>query len=151
EGKGHELVLSQYILLERLGTGARGAVFKARHQKMDRLVALKVLKPDASKDPEGVQRFYREIEVASQMSHPTIVHAFEAGPIGSLLVLVMEYVDGPDLERLVRQSGPLPVVQACEYIYQAAVGLQYAHERGLVHRDIKPANLLVQSPKTKGS
>src|SRR5262249_29595825 len=68
-----------------------------------------------------------------------------AGPIGSLLVLVMEFVDGPDLERLVRQSGPLPVALACAYIRQAATGLQYAHQRGLIHRDIKPSNLLVAS------
>jgi serine/threonine-protein kinase len=143
-GKGADLVLDRYLLLDTLGKGASGQVFKARHRTMQRLVALKVLRPELIKDPDAVQRFYREIEVASQLSHPNIVHAYEAGPIGALLVLVMEYVDGPDLERLVRESGPLPVGKACEFIRQAAVGLQYASERGLVHRDIKPSNLLLQ-------
>jgi serine/threonine-protein kinase len=143
-GKGADLVLDRYLLLDIIGKGGSGQVFKARHQTMQRLVALKVLRPELIKDSDAVQRFYREIEVASQLSHPNIVHAYEAGPIGALLVLVMEYVDGPDLERLVRESGPLPLGQACEFIRQAALGLQYASERGLVHRDIKPSNLLLQ-------
>jgi serine/threonine protein kinase len=143
-GKGADLVLDRYLLLDIIGKGGTGQVFKARHQTMQRLVALKVLRPELIRDADAVQRFYREIEVASQLSNPNIVHAYEAGPIGALLVLVMEYVDGPDLERLVRESGPLPVTQACDFIRQAAVGLQYASERGLVHRDIKPSNLLLQ-------
>lgn len=142
-GRANDLILDRYLLLEPLGQGGVGTVFKARHIKMQRLVALKVLRPEQTKDAEAVQRFYREIEVISQLSHPNIVHAFEAGPIGNLLVLVLEYVDGLDLEKLVQKSGPLPIGQACEYIRQAAVGLQYAHGRGLVHRDIKPSNLLV--------
>jgi eukaryotic-like serine/threonine-protein kinase len=145
-GRGAGLVLDNYLLLEPLGIGGSGQVFKARHRKMGRLVALKVLRPDVVKDREIVQRFYREIEVASQLSHPNIVLAYEAGPIGGSLVLIMEFVEGTDLERLVQQSGPLPVPRACNYIRQAAVGLQYAHERGLVHRDIKPSNLLVAKP-----
>lgn len=145
-GRGADLVLDNYLLLEPLGMGGSGQVFKARHQKMGRLVALKVLRPDVVKDSEIVQRFYREIEVASQLSHPNIVHAYEAGPIGASLVLVMEFVEGTDLERLVQHSGPLSVARACDYIHQVAVGLQYAHVRGLVHRDIKPSNLLVARP-----
>src|SRR5262249_37315642 len=120
-----------------------GQVFKARHQAMKRLVALKVLQPDLLTDQEAVNRFYREMEVASQISHPNIVHALDAGPIGSTLVLAMECVDGVGLDRLVQQRGPLPVSEAIHYIRQAAQGLQYAHERGLIHRDIKPSNLLV--------
>jgi serine/threonine protein kinase len=143
-GKGADLVLDRYLLLDIIGKGGSGQVFKARHQTMQRLVALKILRPELTKDADAVQRFYREIEVASQMSHPNIVHAYEAGPIGALLVLVMEYVDGPDLARLVRESGALPVGQACDFIRQAAIGLQYASERGMVHRDIKPSNLLLQ-------
>jgi serine/threonine protein kinase len=141
-GRGAELMLGSYVVLDVLGKGATGQVYRARHQKMQRQAALKVLRPDIVQDAEVVQRFYREIEIVSQISHPNIVHAFEAGPIGPLLVLVMEYVEGPDLEKLVRQSGPLPVERACAFTRQAAIALQHASERGLVHRDIKPGNLL---------
>jgi serine/threonine protein kinase len=150
QGRGQELILGPYLLLEKLGQGGYGQVFKARHRKLNRLVALKALRPELLKDQETVQRFFREIEVASQLSHPHIVHAYEAGPIGDLLVLVMEHVEGKDLEELVRQFGPLQLAQACDFIRQAAVGLQYAHEKGLVHRDIKPSNLLVGAPGRAG-
>ena len=83
------------------------------------------------------------MEVVGQTTHPHIVHAYDAGPVGARLVLVMEYVDGVDLDRLVKECGPLPVPEACAYIQQAACGLQHAHEKGLIHRDIKPSNLLV--------
>lgn len=143
QGRDADLALGPYLVMEKLGEGGNGQVFKARHQHMKRIVALKVIRPDLLADSEVVQRFYREIEVVSHLSHPHIVHAYDAGPIGSALMLAMEFVDGVDLDRLVQQSGPLQVAQACEYIRQAAVGLQHAHERGLVHRDIKPGNLLV--------
>jgi serine/threonine protein kinase len=110
---------------------------------MQRVAALKVVRKELVSDQEVVARFYREIEVASQISHPNIVHAYDAGPIGSALVLAMECVEGTNLEKLVKEKGPLPVGQACDYIRQAAQGLQHAHERGLIHRDIKPSNLLV--------
>ena len=106
-------------------------------------MALKVLHRDLVKDNGAVQRFYREIEVASHLSHPNIVQSHEAGPMGPALVLAMEYVQGTNLERRVEKAGPLPVEQACDYIRQAAEGLDYAQQRGLVHRDIKPANLLL--------
>jgi serine/threonine protein kinase len=101
-------------------------------------------------DPEVVSRFYREMRLVSQLSSPHIVHAFDAGPIGPMHCLVMEYVEGTDLGRLVKKSGPLPVRQAAEYIRQAAVGLQHLSERGLVHRDIKPSNILVSGGVVSG-
>ena len=143
QGRGHELVLGPYLILERLGEGGAGQVFKARHQKMNRVVALKVIRRELLADAEVVGRFYREIQVVSQLDHPNVVHAYDAGPVGATHFLAMEYVEGTDLGRLVKQSGPLPVLQACEYIRQAALGLQHAHERGLVHRDIKPHNLIM--------
>ena len=148
-GRAAGLTLGPYVVLDSLGGGGAGQVYKALHRKMDRVVALKTLRSDVRTDGAAVQRFYREIEVASQLSHPNIVHAYEAGPIGQLLVLVMEHVDGQDLDQIVKKSGPLPILQACDYIRQAAVGLQYAHERGLIHRDVKPSNLLVS--KAQGS
>jgi serine/threonine protein kinase len=143
KGRGAELVLGPYALLERLGEGATGQVFKARHRKMDRLVALKIIRQDLVTDQEVLVRFYREIRLVGRLNHPNIVHAYDAGPMGPRHVLAMEYVEGTDLGRLVKKHGPLPVAQACEYLRQAACGLAHAHERKLVHRDVKPANLLV--------
>src|SRR5262249_30995879 len=94
-------------------------------------------------DAEVVGRFYREIQVLSQLDHPNVVHAYDAGPAGEGHFLAMEFVEGTDLGKLVKQGGPLPRLQACAYIHQAAMGLQHAHERGLVHRDIKPHNLIM--------
>src|SRR5262245_17980796 len=122
-GRGGELQIGPYVLLERLGEGGAGQVFKARHQRLQRPVALKVIRKELLTDAEVVARFYREIQVISQLDHPNIVHAYDAGPIGTAHVLVMEYVTGADLAHLVRNSGPLPVDQACEFIRQAALGL----------------------------
>jgi len=147
-GRGHELRLGRYVVLERLGEGGAGQVFKAWDQTMARVVALKTIRQELLAEPEIIQRFYREMEVVGRLMHPNIVHAYDAGPVGELQVLVMEYVDGTDLAQLVRTSGPLPVGTALEYTRQAALGLQYAYEQGLVHRDIKPANLLVRTAES---
>jgi serine/threonine protein kinase len=151
-GRGSELSQGQYTILDRLGEGGNGEVFKARHRTMQRIVALKIVRKELLADADVVGRFYREIEVLSQIAHPNIVHAHDAGPLGASLGLAMEYVAGVDLDQLVRQSGKLKVNQAIDYIRQAARGLQHAQERGLIHRDIKPANLLVtqnQGPKSR--
>lgn len=148
-GRGGDLLLGPYLLLERLGEGGVGQVFKAHHQKLNRVVALKVIRKDLLADAEVIGRFYREMEIVGQLSHPNIVRAYDAGPVGATPVLVMEYVEGTDLARQVRRHGPLPPAEACDYIRQAAGGLAHAHEKGLVHRDIKPSNLLV-SVKEEG-
>jgi serine/threonine protein kinase len=144
QGRGEKLVLGPFLLLDRIGEGGMGQVFKARHRGLQRVVALKVLRPELVHDSEAVARFYREIEVASQLPpHPNLVRVYDAGPVGPTHFLAMEFVEGCDLQRLVNEQGPLPVEQACDCLRQAAMGLQHAHERGLVHRDIKPANLFV--------
>jgi serine/threonine protein kinase len=143
QDRGSHLALGPYVLLECLGEGGMGQVFKARHQLMERVVAVKLIRKERLADGQAVARFLREIKVVSQLSHPNIVTAHDAAQVGDTLLLAMEFVDGTDLARLVRESGPLPVPRACHYIRQAALGLQHAHERGLVHRDIKPHNLLV--------
>lgn len=145
QGNAASLVLGSYVLLERAGEGATGKVFKARHQGMDRIVALKVIRPELLRNPEAVQRFYQEIQAASRMSHPNVVHAYDAGPVGDTHFLAMEYVEGTNLHRLVQQAGPLPIEQACDYVRQAALGLHHAFANGLVHRDVKPSNLLVET------
>src|SRR5262249_54266744 len=143
QGRGGDLVLGQYVIQERLGEGGMGQVFKAQQRRLNRVVDLKVIRKDRLANPEAVRRFHREVQAVAQLSHPNVVVAYDADQVNSTHFFAMEYVEGTDLARLVRESGPLPVVFACDYIRQAALGLQHAHERGLVHRDIKPSNLLV--------
>jgi serine/threonine-protein kinase len=150
-GRGLDLVLEPYILLERLGEGGMGQVFKARHRSLARIVALKVLRRQMLDNHTAVRRFQREVQAVAQMSHPNIVRAYDANDVSGTLYLAMELIVGKDLAQIVRENGPLPVAQACDYIRQAALGLQHAHECGLVHRDIKPANLLVTREKTPSS
>lgn len=142
-GRGTDLLLGSYVLLERLGEGGMGAVFKARNWKLGKIVAVKVIRKDRLSNAQAVRRFHREIRAAAQLNHPNIVLAFDADEVGGTHLFVMEYVQGIDLGRLVQAQGALPIDQACEFIRQAALGLQHAFESGLVHRDIKPSNLLV--------
>lgn len=143
QGRGQELLLGSYVLLERLGEGGMGQVFKARNWKLGKIVALKLIRKERLDNPDAVRRFEREVRSAAALSHPNIVHAYDADQVGGTHLLVIEYVEGTDLAKLVKKNGLLPVERACEYIRQAALGLQHAYERGLVHRDIKPANLLL--------
>jgi serine/threonine-protein kinase len=145
-GRASELVFGPYILLERLGEGGMGQIFKARQRNLNRVVALKVIRKEFLSHPRALPRFHREIQAAAQLSHPNIIRAFDAGEVDGTYFFTMEFVDGIDLDRMVRQSGPLRVEQACDYVRQAALGLDHAHQRGLVHRDIKPANLLIARP-----
>jgi serine/threonine protein kinase/Leucine-rich repeat (LRR) protein len=140
---GDELLLGSYVLLEKLGEGGMGAVFKARNWKLGKTVALKLIRKEKLTHPEAFKRFQREIRVAAQLDHPNVVHAYDADEADGTCFFVMEHVEGTDLHQRVRQRGPLPVLRACEYVRQAALGLQHAHEHGLVHRDIKPHNLLL--------
>lgn len=132
----------RYRLLELLGAGGMGSVYKAEHRLMERPVALKVINRSLMEDPAAVERFRREVKTAARLSHPNIVTAFDAEQANEHHFLVMEYVDGLSLDRLIDKQGPLPVREACDFIRQAALGLQHAHERGMVHRDIKPQNLM---------
>ncbi|MBS0211451.1 MAG: NPCBM/NEW2 domain-containing protein [Planctomycetes bacterium] len=142
-GRAQGLVLNQYLLIDKIGAGGMGQVFKARHRKMKRLVAIKLLPPQMVKDKDAIRRFQREVEAAARLSHPNIVAALDADECKGLHYLAMEYVDGKDLSANVKERGPLPVDEALNYIAQAARGLAFAHGEGVVHRDIKPANLLL--------
>jgi hypothetical protein len=132
----------RYHIERVLGVGGMGTVFRARHRLMQRLVALKVVKPALLHRPAAVERFRREVRAAAQLVHPNIVTAFDADEAGGVHFLVMEFIEGTSLARLVAEGGPLPVALACDYVRQAALGLQHAFERGMVHRDIKPHNLM---------
>jgi serine/threonine protein kinase len=129
--------------MDRLGSGGVSQVFKAWHTKRNCVVALKVIRPEMLSNPEAVGRFQREMRALAQSSHPNIVKAFDINLVGNTHYFAMEYVEGNAVDKIVKLSGPLPVERACDYIRQAALGLQHAHERGLVHRDIKPGNLLL--------
>ncbi|MCI0682206.1 MAG: protein kinase [Gemmataceae bacterium] len=144
QGRFQELSLGSYVVLDRVGEGGMGAVYKARHKAMGRAVALKVIRKEHLTNPGVTRRFEREMQAVAQLNHPNVVRAFDADLLDGTYVLVMEFIEGAvDLGKLVKQRGPLPVAEACDYIRQAALGLQHAHECGLVHRDIKPHNLLV--------
>jgi serine/threonine-protein kinase len=152
QGKGGQLLLGSYVLQEKLGEGGMGAVFKARNWKLDKVVALKLIRAERLANQSAVTRFEREIRAAARLDHPNIVRALDADNVGGTHLLVMEYVAGGiDLNRLVKEQGPLTVDQACRFIREAALGLQHAHERGLVHRDIKPHNLLVSGIRSQES
>jgi tRNA A-37 threonylcarbamoyl transferase component Bud32 len=151
QGRGQELRVGPYVLLDRLGEGGMGQVYKARHRHLGRVVALKVIRKEKLRSPGAVRRFYREAQAAAHLSHPNIVVAYDADRSGNTHYLAMEYVEGQDLARLVKERGPLPVAAACDYVRQAALGLQHAFERGMVHRDVKPHNLLVTATRDGGA
>jgi serine/threonine protein kinase len=133
----------RYAILDYLGAGGMGTVYKARHRLMDRLVALKVINRDLAGRRVTVERFRREVRAAARLSHPNIVAAFDADRSGDTYFLVMELVEGIDLDQVLQSAGRLPVARACDYAGQTARGLQHAWECGLVHRDIKPHNLML--------
>ncbi len=134
---------NRYRILEPLGKGGMGVVFKAQHRVMDRIVALKVIDSSLIDNPRMVERFRNEVKAAALLTHPNIVRAYDAEQAGNLHFLVMEYVDGISLSELVRRKGPLPVDQALGVIRKVAHGLHHAFQQGMVHRDIKPGNIMV--------
>lgn len=142
-GRAPQLIVGPYLILERLGKGGLSQVFQARHLDNDWLVALKVLNPEALGDPTGRRQFLREMEAMAWLDHVNVVGFIDVDQAGTSFYFAMEYVAGIDLGKAVALSGPLPVRHACEYVRQAALGLQHALEHNLVHRDIKPVNLLL--------
>jgi len=145
QGKIEHLVVGDYLILDPVGKGGMGQVFKARHAVMKREVAVKFVlaNADGKVDPASLERFQREVEAASKLSHPNIVSSLDAGRRGEVCYLVMEYVRGMNLASYVRENGPMTFRHALDCILQAAQGLEYAHRKGFVHRDIKPSNLLM--------
>jgi serine/threonine protein kinase len=135
--------IGPYALLQKLGQGGMGTVYRAVHLKLKRPVVVKLLAPDRLRDERAVARFQREMEAIGRLDHAHVIRATDAGEAGGQHYLVMEHVEGVDLGRLADRHGPLPVAAACEIVRQAALGLQAIHEQGMVHRDIKPSNLLL--------
>jgi predicted Ser/Thr protein kinase len=133
----------RFRVVRELGRGGMGVVYLAEHRLMERPVALKVISKSLLEHPEALARFRREVKAAAKLDHKNIVRAYDAEQAGDLHLLVMEYVEGLDLARVLERKGPLPVPHSCHYVRQAALGLQHAHERGMVHRDLKPHNLML--------
>lgn len=142
------VIAGKYRLLERLGAGGMGQVFLCEHITMGRKVALKILPVAQAEDPASLARFYREARAVARLDHPNIVRAHDIDHNGKLHFIVLEFVDGCNLHDFIRRNGTLSPVRAAHYIRQAALGLQHAHEAGLVHRDIKPGNLLLDRQGT---
>lgn len=130
-------------VVREISRGGMGVVYLARNRRMDRLEALKVVMPALLERDGALERFEREMRAAARLNHPNIVAAYSSPPLPGLLAFAMEYVDGVDLRQLVALRGQFPASNACYYIYQAAQGLQHAHDRKMVHRDIKPGNLML--------
>ena len=137
-----KLTLGPYIITDWIGQGGMGQVFKTVHELLGRESAIKVL-PLHKITPEAISNFRREIRAQAKLDHPNLVRAYDAGEDGNVQYLVVEYVPGTDLRRLVRSKGKLSVNQAANIIRQSAEGLKQAHKEGLIHRDIKPGNILV--------
>jgi serine/threonine protein kinase len=148
--KSFGLILGNYRILDRIGAGGMGVVYRAEHVRMRRLVAIKVLSLVDDEDTQLALRFFSEMRAVARLQHPNIVTAIDAGEARSadpdapvLYYFVMEFCEGIDLEGLVSRHGPMAPARACDLIYQVASALAEAHKQELVHRDIKPSNILI--------
>ena len=139
---GH-IVDGRYRVLEAIGRGGMGVVYKVEHVRMGKIAAMKVLHRDLADDPDVIQRFEREAAAVSRLDHPNTVHVFDFGATQGALYLIMEYVRGADLSRLIDRDGPMPFARAAPLLIQILGALTEAHELGIVHRDLKPDNVLV--------
>jgi outer membrane biosynthesis protein TonB len=139
----HSFFLGKYKLIDLLGRGGMGNVFLAQHTMMNRTVAVKMISRQLSQDPASRERFVEEARAIAALDHPNIVHAYTIDSEDDRYYLVLEYVEGQDLQRMVDAQGPLDYERAADFVRQAADGLTHAHSKGMVHRDIKPSNLLV--------
>jgi serine/threonine-protein kinase len=137
------LVVARYVIMDRIGSGSMGRVYKAHHQLMGRVVAIKIIAPEIVSNARVVARFQREMKMVGRLDHPNVVRAFDADQIGPTLYIVMEYVAGKSLAQRVRTEGPQPPLAVLDWAAQASRGLAHAHGQAIVHRDVKPSNMLL--------
>lgn len=143
-GKWKRFSIGRYKVLEKIGAGGMGQVFLCEHKLMRRRVAVKVLTTAKAGESSALERFHREARAVAALDHPNIVRAYDIDQDENLHFLIMEFVDGSNLQDIVKKTGPMSALRACHYAYQTALGLQHAFDRaGLIHRDIKPGNILV--------
>lgn len=145
-GRTEGFHLGPYVVLEQVGRGPTGRVYRAKHRTMNRPVAVKVLAGDLTRTADARSAFQAEVRAAARLNHPNIVSAYDVNEYAGRFYVVVEFVDGPGLDAVVRERGQLPTTEACELVRQAALGLAHAHEQGMSHRDLKPTNLLVARP-----
>ena len=145
QGNGKSLLLGNYLLLDKIGEGGMGIVYKAMHRRMKRIVALKVLSPKLTETPELASRFQREVEATARLENQYIVTAYDADESEGTHFLVMQFIDGENLSSIVKHYGSMNLDDALNCMIQIATGMSYAHERGIIHRDIKPSNLLLDT------
>lgn len=143
-----ELTMGDYLILDFLGEGGMGRVLKARHKPSERVVALKLFDKTKDNSGSGLSRFKREVMLAKRMMHPNIIIAYDSGETEEYDYLAIEYVDGPDLSKMVKWEGPVPVNKAIHFMIQAAEALAYAHRQQVIHRDVKPHNMMVDDNDT---
>jgi formylglycine-generating enzyme required for sulfatase activity len=144
QGHPYGLLLGKHEILEPIGRGGMGHVFRARQRTLDRIEAVKVLSTRRLASPDAAGRFEQEARAAARLRHANIIETYDAGLQSGYFYLAMEFIDGIDLDRLVKTQGPLPVAEAVDCVLQTACGMAYAHRQGVVHRDVKPANLLLE-------
>ena len=142
-GKSRPFFVGPYKVLSRIGNGSMGVVYLCEHRGMGRKVAVKFLQKRRAEDEVALERFLREARAAAALNHPNVVHALDFGCEWQLHYLVMEYIEGRSLKARVLEEGPIPPLKVADYLRQAALGVQHAHEAGLIHRDIKPSNLMI--------
>jgi serine/threonine protein kinase len=138
-----KLLGNRYEILEQLGGGGMAIVYKGRDNFLNRLVTIKILRPEFTCDEDFVNRFRREAQAVASLSHPNIVSIYDVGRENDVHYLVMEYVEGDNLKNLIRAQGVLPQERVVQIARQVAEALQHAHENNIVHRDIKPQNILI--------
>jgi serine/threonine protein kinase len=133
----------EFTLIERLGGGKTGVIWKAKHRLLGKIVAIKIMPEDSAKFPEWIKRLQREVKITAKLNHPNLVSAVDAGAFQGIHYLVQDYFEGRELGDVLREQGPLSIDKAIDYTLQAARGLEYAHQRTIYHRNVKPANLMV--------
>ena len=136
-------IIGSYEILSEVARGGMGTIYRAKHVDMDAVVAIKILKQDLIAKPEVVKRFLKEGKLISKLDHPGIIKIYDVGQQGKLYYLIMEFVEGKNLQELVNEKGPLAPKLALDITRQAAAALDHAHQFGIVHRDIKPSNLIL--------
>jgi eukaryotic-like serine/threonine-protein kinase len=145
--KSHGLSVGRYVILDRVGSGSMGRVYKAHHRLMGRVVAIKIIAPEIVTNERVVARFQREMRLVGRLDHPNVVRDFDADQIDNILYIVMEYVPGESLGNRLRLKGPISPAEVVHFAAQAALGLGHAHAQGIVHRDIKPSNLYLSETR----
>ena len=139
------LLGERYEILKRLGEGGMGAVYKARDHELDRLVALKVIRPELAGHPDILRRFKQELILARQVTHKNVVRIFDLGSADGRKFITMDYIEGRDLKSILVERGKLPPLKSCPIFQQICLGLEAAHTEGVVHRDLKPQNIMLDA------